>query len=605
MAEVNPISEKNKVWPVFKRLLKYIAPLKGILFIAVLGLITYGIVDALFIAFLKPFIDEGFDTGKPSVTDELMQNAGMADAGIDVLGIAPFVVIGMFIVRGVANFVSNYSLAYVSNQIILKMRQEVFEHYLKLPVSYVDQQNAGTLISRVTYDTEQIARASGNALIVIVRDSVSILAYLGWMFYLSWQLTLSILVVAPLIGIVITVVSRRFRKVSVQIQSAMGDVTVATEQMVKGHKNVLIFGGQKEEAERFAEVNDRNRSRNMKLALTHSISQPVIMIIGSLALALVLAAANIDSFKADLTAGAFASMIAAMLAMLQPIKNLSNVNAEFQRGIAACATVFALLDTKTEEDKGQYQVARVKGDIVFDKVDFRYPNAPDLALKQFDVEIKAGTTLALVGRSGSGKSTVTNLITRFYDQLESGEIRIDGVNVNDFKLKNLRSQIALVSQQVSLFNDTIANNIAYACDGNVTREQIEAAAEAAHAMEFIKDLPNGLDTEVGENGVLLSGGQRQRIAIARAILRDAPILILDEATSALDTESERAIQDALETLQTNRTSIMVAHRLSTIEKADRILVVDKGRVIESGDHQSLLAQKGNYYQLHQLQFGNE
>ncbi|GLS84169.1 lipid A export permease/ATP-binding protein MsbA [Paraferrimonas haliotis] len=604
---LQPVNHDNEVWPVFKRLMHYIAPLKSMLFVSIIALMVYGVVDALFIAFLKPFIDEGFDTGNATgLSGEVMSNAGLgADSGIDVLAIAPFVVIVMFIIRGLANFVSTYALAYVSNQIILRMRQQVFEHYLKLPVSYIDQQNTGSLISRVTYDTEQIARASGNALITIVRDSVSVLAYLGWMFYLSWQLTLSILVIAPLIGLVISIVSKRFRKVSVQIQAAMGDVTVATEQMVKGHKNVLIFGGQKIESERFAKVNDRNRSRNMKLALAQSISQPVIMIIGSFALAFVLFAANIDSFKAELTAGAFASMIAAMLAMLQPIKNLTRVNAEFQRGIAACSTVFALLDTEVEKDTGQYQVERVQGNIAFNQVDFRYPGAHDLALKSFNLNLEKGKTLALVGRSGSGKSTVTNLITRFYDQLEQGSITIDGRSISDYKLTNLRAQIAMVSQQVNLFNDTIANNIAYAMDQSVSRAQIEAAATAAHAMEFINDLPDGLDTEVGEDGVLLSGGQRQRIAIARAILRDAPILVLDEATSALDTESERAIQDALVNLQKQRTSIVVAHRLSTIENADVIMVMDKGRVIEQGDHSSLMAKQGAYYQLYQMQFGSE
>ncbi len=342
----------------------------------------------------------------------------------------------------------------------------------------------------------------------------------------------------------------------------------------------------------------------MKLAVAQAISQPMIMIIGSFALAFVLYAASLDSMKTDLTAGTFATILGAMLAMLQPIKNLTRVNAEFQRGIAACTTVFELLDTEPESDKGTYAVDRVKGNLSFNNVSFSYPNQEKAALTDISFDVQQGKTIALVGRSGSGKSTIASLVTRFYTGLSQGDIRLDDVSIYDYSLKNLRHQVALVSQQVTLFNDTIANNIAYAYPGEVTREQIIEAATLAHAMEFIETMPEGLDTYIGENGVMLSGGQRQRIAIARAMLRNSPVLILDEATSALDTESERAIQKGLDNLRQNRTSIVIAHRLSTIESADEILVVDQGKIIERGSHAELLAHDGMYAKLYQMQFGS-
>ncbi|WP_413473452.1 lipid A export permease/ATP-binding protein MsbA [Shewanella baltica] len=599
-------SPKDEMWTVFKRLLGYIKQMKGMFMLSVAGLIIYGLVDAAFIAFIGPFIDKGFSGGTPAaVTNGIaLPTSEGFHANNDVLMMAPLVVIVMFSLRGFANFVSTYGISYMSARLIMDMRQQVFEHYLSLPVSYMDKENTGNLISKVTFDTEQIARASGSALISIVRDSVTVFGMLALMFYNSWKLSLCILVIGPIMGMVIAVVSRRFRKVSKQIQTAMGGVSATTEQMIKGHKNVLAFGGQETEATRFAKVNDQNRHQNMKLAVAQAISQPLIMIIGSFALAFVLYAASLDSMKADLTAGTFATILGAMMAMLQPIKNLTRVNAEFQRGIAACTTVFELLDTLPESDTGTYTVERAKGHLRFDKVCFTYDSQDRRALEDVDFEIKPGQTLALVGRSGSGKSTIASLVTRFYTGLESGDILLDDVSIYDYSLKSLRNQVALVSQQVTLFNDTIANNIAYAYPGEATREQIIEAATLAYAMEFIDQLPQGLDTQVGENGVLLSGGQRQRIAIARAMLRDAPVLILDEATSALDTESEKAIQKGLDNLRQNRTSVVIAHRLSTIESADQILVVDQGRIVERGTHQSLLELNGMYAKLYQMQFGS-
>ncbi|CAM4142559.1 lipid A export permease/ATP-binding protein MsbA [Shewanella aquimarina] len=601
-------ASKSEVSSVFLRLLTYLVPLKGVLFLSVFGLVLYGLVDATFIYSIKPFIDQGFASNVPT-TPGLVEGVDLGMSGgfnsdSDVLKTAPFVVIGLFTLRGLANFLSTYGISYISARMIMDMRQQVFEHYLKLPVSYIDAESSGNLISRVTFDTEQIARASGSALITIVRDGITVIGMLGVMFYNSWKLSLCILIVGPLIGLVIAVVSRKFRKVSKQIQTAMGGVTSVTEQMIKGHKNVLVFGGQQAESQRFAKVNDDNRSRTMKLALAQAISQPLVMVIGSLALAFVLYASSLESMRADLTAGTFATILAAMLAMLQPIKSLTRVNAEFQRGIAACSTIFAVLDTPAEVDNGTYETQRVAGRLSFDKVNFRYDNQEGLALKDVDFQVNPGETLALVGRSGSGKSTIASLITRFYSDLESGDIRLDDVSLRDYKLASLRRQVALVSQQVTLINDTIAANIAYAYPGEVSEEQIIDAAKLANAWEFISNMPEGIYTQVGENGVMLSGGQRQRIAIARAILRDAPLLILDEATSALDTESEKAIQTGLDNLRQNRTSIVIAHRLSTVENANQILVVDQGKVVERGTHSELLTKQGIYYNLYQMQFGS-
>ncbi|GGI76214.1 lipid A export permease/ATP-binding protein MsbA [Shewanella gelidii] len=599
----------HDIGPVFKRLLVYLKPLKAMFAMSIFGLVLYGVVDATFIAFMKPFIDNGFGGQVAELSSAAGAGVDALDSGgfsasNDVLMLAPFFVIGLFSLRGLANFTSTYGISFISASLIKSMRQQVFEHYLTLPVSYIDRENSGNLISRVTYDTEQIARASGSALITIVRDGVTVIGMLTLMFYYSWKLSLVIFIVGPLIGLIISIVSRRFRKVSKQIQSAMGDVTAATEQMIKGHKNVLAFGGQETEAERFAKVNENNRKRNMKLAVAQAISQPLIMVIGSFALAFILYAASFDSLKAELTAGTFATVLAAMLSMLQPIKSLTRVNAEFQRGIAACSTIFELLDVEPESDQGRHTVERAQGKLSFQDVSFGYQSQEKLALQGISFEVNPGQTVALVGRSGSGKSTIASLITRFYSGLSQGKITIDDIDINDYQLASLRSQVALVSQQVTLFNDSIANNIAYAYPGDVSREQIIHAAKLAHAMEFIEQLPEGLDTQVGENGVLLSGGQRQRIAIARAMLRDTPLLILDEATSALDTESEKAIQQGLDNLRQNRTSVVIAHRLSTIESADLILVIEQGEVVERGTHESLLALDGMYAKLYQMQFGS-
>jgi len=422
------------------------------------------------------------------------------------------------------------------------------------------------------------------------------------MFYYSWQLSVIFLFIGPVVAIIVSFVSKRFRKVSKNIQQAMGNLTTNVEQALQGHKVVLMFGGQDIEADGFAKRNNDNRQQNMKLVVSRILSTSLIQIIASIALATVLYVSSLPEMLETLTAGIFTTVIFCMTMLLRPLKQLTTVNVEFQRGMAASASIFSILDQELEPDTGQNRLEKAKGGIRFENVTFHYPNKEQPALTDISFNIEPGKTLALVGRSGSGKSTISNLLTRFY-QIEQGQIMLDGMALPDISLKDLRKQFAVVSQHVTLFNDTIANNIAYACEDKVSREQIIQAAKAAHVLEFTEQMAEGLDTMVGENGLMLSGGQRQRIAIARAILRDAPVLILDEATSALDTESERLIQDALDKLQQNRTSIVVAHRLSTIEKADEILVIEQGRIREQGNHQQLLNRGGIYSQLHKLQFG--
>ena len=572
-------------WQTFRRLWPMIAPHKAGLFIAAIALIINAAGDTLMISLLKPLLDEGF---------------GKADKS--VLLWMPLAVIGLMLIRGVTSYASSYCISWVSGNVVMRMRRSLFAHMMSMPVSFFDQQSTGTLLSRITYDSEQVASSSSSALVTVVREGASIIGLFIMMFYYSWQLSLILILLAPIVSFTIRLVSKRFRTISKTMQNTMGEVTTSAEQMLKGHKEVLIFGGQEIETQRFAVVSNRMRQQGMKLVSASSISDPIIQLIASLALAFILYAASFPAVMDTLTAGTITVVFSSMIALMRPLKSLTNVNAQFQRGMAACQTLFSILDTEQEVDNGQRITERARGDIEFRNVTFTYPGRETPALKNINLTLPAGKTVALVGRSGSGKSTLASLLTRFYD-IQSGQILLDGHEITDYTLQSLRNQVALVSQNVHLFNDTVANNIAYARADQYSREDIENVAKMAHAMDFISRMDNGLDTVIGENGVLLSGGQRQRIAIARALLRDCPILILDEATSALDTESERAIQSALDELQRNRTSLVIAHRLSTIEKADMIVVVEDGQIIERGSHQELLDQAGAYAQLHRIQFG--
>ncbi len=572
-------------WQTFCRLWPIVSPFRIGLIVAAVALILNAAGDTLMLSLLKPLLDEGF--GK---------------ASSDVLKWMPLIVIALMIMRGLSGFVSSYCISWVSGKVVMQMRRRLFSHMMGMPVSFFDQQSTGTLLSRITYDSEQVASSSSSALITVVREGASIIGLFILMFYYSWQLSLILIVIAPIVSLVIRVVSKRFRSISKNMQNSMGQVTASAEQMLKGHKEVLIFGGQKVETERFNKVSNHMRQQGMKMVSASSISDPIIQLIASFALAFVLYAASFPDIMETLTAGKITVVFSSMIALMRPLKSLTNVNAQFQRGMAACQTLFSILDMEQEKDDGKLELKKANGDIEFRNVTFCYPTKELPALQNISMYIPAGKIVALVGRSGSGKSTIANLLTRFYD-VNGGNILLDGHDLREYTLSSLRGQVALVSQNVHLFNDTVANNIAYASENRYSREEIEKAAEMAYAMDFIRKLDNGLDTMIGENGVLLSGGQRQRIAIARALLRDSPVLILDEATSALDTESERAIQAALDELQKNRTSLVIAHRLSTIENADEILVVEDGHIVERGDHLSLLERNGVYSQLHRMQFG--
>ncbi len=572
-------------WQTFRRLWPMITPFKAGLIAAAVALVANAASDTFMLSLLKPLLDDGF---------------GKADRSI--LLWMPLAVIALMIVRGISGYVSSYCISWVSGKVVMQMRRRLFGHMMGMPVAFFDQQSTGTLLSRITYDSEQVASSSSSALVTVVREGASIIGLFIMMFYYSWQLSIILVVIAPIVSIVIRLVSKRFRDISKNMQNTMGHVTTSAEQMLKGHKEVLIFGGQKVETERFDSVSNRMRQQGMRLVSASSISDPIIQLIASLALAFVLYAASFPSVMETLSAGTITVVFSSMIALMRPLKSLTNVNAQFQRGMAACQTLFSILDMEQEKDEGKRVVERAKGDIEFKNVTFTYPGRDAPALRDVAFTIPAGRTVALVGRSGSGKSTIASLMTRFYD-IQEGQILMDGHDLREYTLSSLRNQVALVSQNVHLFNDTIANNIAYARTDVFSREEIEKAAKMAYAMDFINKMDNGLDTVIGENGVLLSGGQRQRIAIARALLRDSPVLILDEATSALDTESERAIQAALDELQKNRTSLVIAHRLSTIEKADEILVIEDGRVVERGSHAELLEMRGAYAQLHRMQFG--
>ena len=573
---------------IYKRLVSYVGTYKSVAFVAIIGMIGYSAMDALFIQLMKPFIDQGLN-----------------QRNTEVLKYAPFVVIALVLGRGVFNFMSSYCLSYVGSQVVRSLRQELFEHILHLPVSFHDKNSTGDLISKITFDTEQVQQAITKALLIVVREGAFVVFLLAVMFYTSWKLSLIFLVIIPLVAIIVAVVSKRFRHISKNIQSAMGQVTRSSEQMLSGHKVIHGFGGQDQEINHFSKINNHNRQQRIKMDATKALSVSIIQILAASAMAVILWAVSLPSMIDTITSGDFMALIASMMMLLRPLKQLANVNSDMQRGISAAQSIFLVLDEEMEKDTGTVSVDKVKGLIEVKNVTFKYPTKDEAVLNDLSLTIEAGESIALVGRSGSGKSTISNLLPRYYDLELPSEILLDGIALQDYKLTDLRRQFALVSQQVVLFNDTIANNICYGIKHDVSEEELEQVAKQAHVWEFVKDLPEQLNTMVGENGVMLSGGQRQRIAIARAILKDAPILILDEATSALDTESEKLIQQALETLMKDKTSIVIAHRLSTIENSDRIYVIDNGRVIESGDHSSLLANDGTYSALCKMQFGDQ
>ncbi len=572
---------------LYTRLMGYVRPYWKVFALAILGMVLTAATEPLFPALLKPLLDGSFMKRDQSVSY-----------------LMPFALVGIFLLRGVLTFITSYAMSWVSNRVILDLRAVLFHRLLQLPSSYFENNSSGALLSKIAYDVSGVSAAATSVLTVLVRDSLAVVGLLIWLFYLNWKLTLLTLIIVPAVAIVIKLTSKRLRHMSTESMRAMGDVTHVLEESIECQKVVKVFGGQRYEESRFGRANQALRGFSMRQSVAASLTAPIVQLFAAIALALIIGIALKQSESDQFTVGEFVSFITAMLMLLAPLKHLSDINAPLQRGLASAESVFSVLDEKPENDTGTVELPRAEGELRFDDLGFTYTGSSRPAIERIDITIKPGETVALVGQSGSGKSTLVSLLPRFYDPTR-GRILLDGHDLRDLKLASLRGNIAMVSQDVALFNDTVAANIAYGSMSGATREQVEAAAKAAHATEYIREMPQGFETMIGENGVKLSGGQRQRLAIARALLKDAPVLILDEATSALDSESERYVQEALKTLMQGRTTIVIAHRLSTVEHADRIVVMSRGLVAEVGTHAELLARDGLYAKLYRIQFAED
>lgn len=571
-------------WQVYRRLVGYSLQYKRYLVLAVVGLLLSAATQPLFSWILKPLLDKAILQHDPSVIEWL-----------------PWGIIGIFLLRGVAMFLSGYYISLVGRLVTKTLRDQVFTHMLRMPVTFFESTPTGKLLAYVSYYIDQVANASIRGMTSLIQDTATILGLLLQMFYQSWQLTLSTLVIVPFIALIIAYITRKMRQLSHKVQDSVGDVTQIANEMVRGYKIVRIFNGEEYEAARFNRANEQNINLHMKRMVLELLSAPLVQFLVAIALAAMVFIATRQSTLANLSPGTFMSFIMSMILMLTPIRNLTQLNAQLQNAIAAGEGIFSLLDSSTEVDKGTQVLKHCRGAVEFQQVDFVYPGTSKVVLNQINFQVQPGEKIALVGKSGSGKTTLVNLLPRFHE-VTAGRILLDGIALPDLSLKYLRQQLAYVGQDIVLFNDTVRHNVAYGDMQQVSEEALHDALQAANALEFIEKLPQGLDTVIGDNGVLLSGGQRQRLSIARAILSHAPILILDEATSALDTESERYIQAALERLLVHRTTFIIAHRLSTIENADRILVMQEGHIVEMGKHAELLAKQGVYARLHALQF---
>jgi len=583
MSPANPTAPDSMT--TYRRLLQYAAPYWRRFLLAVIAMIAYAALGPAFAKLIQPLIDGSFVNNDPSV-----------------LRMAPWVLIGLSIIRGIAGFCGDYYSGWVSRRVITDLRKNMFDQFLSLPCAAYDQSSSGQLMSQLLFNTEQVAESLTNGIMGIFRDGLTIIGLIALMVYENVQLSMVLLIVGPLLGISISRVSKRFRSISRRIQESMGNVGHVAQEAIDAQRIVKVFNGKDYEADKFDQENELNFQRYMKRIATEAFAGSAIQLIYVSGFAAVLYVVSLDAVRSSITPGSLISFIAAMSMMLSPIKRVANLANVVQRGIAAGGSIFELLDSERERDTGTIDLPQVAGRVEYRRVSLAYQKDGDTILKDIDLNIPPGKTIALVGHSGSGKTSLIRLLPRLYEPT-GGEILVDGVNIRDLTLSSLRHHIAYVGQEVTLFNDTIANNIAYGGRGTASREQIRKSALVAHALSFIESLPDGFDTRVGEQGILLSGGQRQRIAIARALLKNAPILILDEATSALDAESERHVQEALETLMQNRTTLVIAHRLSTIQKADQIYVMRDGQIIEAGTHDELLQRQSHYGELYRLQFG--